>query len=120
MRRMSAKPTKRFSRTDREVFTAYITKYALTQGIFAVEVELCADIAAGMVSTRSTIPGHGFTFHGQDWHRDLPAAIARAKVMVERKLASLEVRRRKLEDLLSGSWEPVPFPTRDEEVSDDE
>lgn len=71
----------------REVFDAWITKYALTQGILKRRVELCDHISPTMVSVISDEWQQHF--HGKDWHQTRAGAIARAKVMKEAKLDSM-------------------------------
>lgn len=73
-------------------FIAYITKYALTQGIYAKPVRDCGD---GMVAT--TLDGYVGYFHKGEWHRSQAAAIARAEDMrvaavkaAEKKIAKLK------------------------------
>jgi hypothetical protein len=75
------------ARGEREQFTAWITKYALTKGILEKRVELCADISETMVS----VIGNGWRehYHGKDWHHTRGAAVERAKQMQTNKLDSL-------------------------------
>lgn len=63
---------------------AYVTKYALTQGILLVEAEQCIDINPGMIAFGKM----GYA-HGNDWHLSLQAALSRAETMRRRKLAAL-------------------------------
>jgi hypothetical protein len=68
-----------------EKIKAYITQYALTKGVIAVDAEVCSDtmIAYGNV-------GYGSHYaHGSDWHRTPEAALARAEEMRKAKIASL-------------------------------
>lgn len=90
--------------SDREKITAYVTKYALTTGIVVVQAEVCSGISENMISVQGRYTA---TFHGEDWHRDLPSAVARAKQMVERKLKSLDKQRQKLVSMRDKTWEPV-------------
>ena len=73
---------------EREVFKAYITKYALTKGIFEVEVEGRFDISTSMVKER----GKGFSpiYHNTDWHRTKESAVEKAASMKEAKIKSLK------------------------------
>jgi len=80
---------------NREVFTAWITKYALTEGIEVVEAELCSDISDKMI----TYGGNGYlsqSAHGNDWHRTPESAIARAEKMRSAKIESMEKQIKKL------------------------
>ncbi len=81
----------------------YITKYALTEGIYSAEADLCSD---RMIVIRSSdrLPTyvHG---EGKDWHRTPQAAIQRAEVMrlkaiqsVKKKLASLQAMKFEISD----------------------
>lgn len=70
--------------------TAWVTKYALTQGIFKVEGTIDPRVSETML----TVPGSANTFpqyfHGNEWHRTLELAIARAEEMRRAKIKSLE------------------------------
>lgn len=81
---------------QRTKFTAYITKYALTQGIFECEVEDCFHISAGMV--KSTKSQH-VIFHKGDWHRSRAEAVAKAEDMRRKKVVSLQASLKKFNDL---------------------
>ncbi len=71
----------------REIFTAWVTRHALTEGIKVVEAELISDISDNMITYDS---GAGKQYaHGNDWHRTSEAAMARAEEMRRTKIASL-------------------------------
>jgi hypothetical protein len=70
--------------SEREKFTAYITKYALTEGILVKTVEDCFDISKSMVKA-----GEHTFFHDNQWHRHREDAVNRAKEMQAAKLRSL-------------------------------
>lgn len=72
----------------------WITKYALSKGIFECEAEVCSDINPAMIDARS----HGY-YHGHDWHRSYDAAVVRAEDMRRAKIKSLEKQLAKLEAL---------------------
>jgi hypothetical protein len=77
----------------------WITKYALTQGIFQVEAadpakDKWPDILS--VKQENTYPQH-FHGEGRDWHRTEAEAIARANEMVADKISSLKKQLKKLE-----------------------
>lgn len=84
-------------RAEREKFIAYITKFALTGGIFEKRVELCSDISADMVSVVGS--PHHETYHGNDWHRTIDSARERAEQMRTAKIASLRKSLAKFEKL---------------------
>lgn len=71
----------------------FITKYALTTGIFAADVEDCGN---GMV--REAVRFGSF-FHGKEWHLTREAAIKHAEVMRLKKVHSLNKQIAKLEAL---------------------
>lgn len=79
-----------------EIITAYITKYALTEGILELRVELVGD---NMVKcTTSTYPQY-FHREGRDWHRTKESAIARAEVIRATKLKSIEKQIKRIKEL---------------------
>lgn len=82
---------------SREQFTAYISKYALSQGILVRDVELCTDISATMVCT----VGNEWRehYHNNDWHRTEADAKARAEQMRLAKIASIQKQIARLEKL---------------------
>lgn len=75
---------------------AYITKYALTQGIFEADGE---ESSAG--GFRFRFPGSYTSeyVYGKDWHKTFPEALSRAEEMRKRKLASLNRQIKKLESI---------------------
>ena len=77
-----------------ERIKAWITKYALTEGIEVVDAEVCGD--GGMITYGNI--GYGSQYaHGKDWHRTPEAAIARAEGMRKAKIASLKKSLAKIE-----------------------
>lgn len=78
----------------------WISKYALTQGIFAVEGERCTSSGSpDMIQARGKgLPAfyHG---EGRDWHLSFDAASSRAEKMREDKLASMRKKMGKLQSL---------------------
>lgn len=67
---------------------AWITKHALTSGIYKARAELCR--ADGMIMVKSSDPSHFDSyFHGKDWCRTEEEAIARAEQMRLKKISSL-------------------------------
>ena len=84
------------NRVSKETIKAWITKYALTEGIEVVDAEVCGEgnmIAYGNV-------GYGSQYaHGKDWHRTPEAALARAEEMRKAKISSLRKSIAKIEAL---------------------
>lgn len=79
--------------------TVWITKYALTAGIKKYEAE---KLNNDMVKVQE--PGcFVMYFHGRQWHADLGSAIAKAEVMREAKIKSLEKSLAKLKKMSFGS-----------------
>lgn len=84
---------------EREVIKAWVTTYALTQGILVVEGEVCHEINSAMLSYRSSGYEYPMNAHGKDWHRTPEAALARAEEMRTAKIASLKKSITRLEAL---------------------
>lgn len=77
-------------------FKAFITKYALTDGIKEVEVEVC-DEYPGMVKGSGLFAlYHG---EGKEWHRTRESAVKKAEEMRVNRIASLKKQITKLEKL---------------------
>lgn len=78
-----------------EKIKAYITQYALTKGVIAVDAELCSET---MISYGNV--GYGSQYaHGNDWHLTPEAALARAEEMRKAKIVSLRKSIAKMEAL---------------------
>lgn len=90
----------------REIFTAWVTKRALTEGIKVVEAELCADISDKMITYGGTGCGRQ-SAHGNDWHRTPEAAVARAEEMRAAKISSLRKSIDRMERMTFVIW---PYP----------
>ena len=71
----------------------FITKYALTQGIFEVEVDECEG-SPGLVADQSRYTSH---YRRPDWHLTREEAADRARVMQATKLGALRRQIRKIE-----------------------
>lgn len=67
----------------------WITRYALTVGIFEVDAEQ-SDRTSGMVSYKRSPDSLMEFAHGKDWHVMRETAVARAEEMKIAKLQSLE------------------------------
>lgn len=72
---------------QKEQFTAWITKYALTKGILERVVETNPSISATMVSVVNAEWSEHY--HGKDWYRNRADAVNRAEQMRLAKIASL-------------------------------
>jgi len=77
---------------------AWVTKYALSDGIYMVEGDVCHGICGDMLKWGVKYGGTA-TAHGKDWHRTPEAALARAEEMRLAKIESLKKSIRKLESL---------------------
>lgn len=75
---------------------AWITKYALTTGIFEITAEITEDGAAYDMHTSIPTFFHG---EGREWHRTKESAIAKAEEMRKKKIASLKKQIEKLEGM---------------------
>lgn len=76
----------------------WITKYALTQGIFEIEAEECGMGFPGMIQTKEEHPSHCHE-EGKDWHRSKESAVKRAEEMRQKKITSLKKKLEKLEKM---------------------
>ena len=76
----------------------WITKYALTQGIFEIEAEECGMGFPGMIQTKEEHPSHCHE-EGKDWHRSKESAVKRAEEMRQKKISSLKKKLEKLEKM---------------------
>lgn len=75
----------------------WITKYALTTGIYAAEAEVCETVEDGtMIRVLSSYGGY---FHKPNWWDNEADAIRRAEVMRKRKIAGLQKQLEKLKAL---------------------
>jgi hypothetical protein len=75
---------------ERQIIKVWVTKYALTSGIFEAQAEICADIDPQMISLKRSQGHLQENFHGKDWHTSVEAAFKRANEMKEKKIVSLE------------------------------
>lgn len=66
----------------------WITKYALTQGVYEVEGE--ASFRDGMFCVPRSEKSFAAYYHKPDWHETKEEAIAQAEKMREAKVKSLE------------------------------
>lgn len=63
----------------------YITKYALSSGIFEAEGELSQHD-----SNYFRVPGAYMSFDSSEWHRSFESAVSKAEEMRKKKIASLQ------------------------------
>lgn len=79
----------------------FITKYALTTGIFEVSESQFDNRGEGMLSGRQSSSHVTEFFHGEgkEWHRTKELAIARAEELRKAKIASLKKTLAKIEAL---------------------
>ncbi|MFP1808905.1 hypothetical protein [Lonsdalea quercina] len=78
--------------------TFYVTKYALTVGIIAVQGRI-ADTSPNMLCYITDDWRYTQYAHGKEWHDNLADAIADCERRRKAKLASIEKQRQKLEKL---------------------
>lgn len=83
--------------TNRTQFMAWVTKYALTEGILKMQVEDCFNTSPTMVKKLNG-PSNVF-FHGKDWHRSYEEAIKRAEEMRAAKLKSIAKQHKRILEL---------------------
>lgn len=76
-----------------KMFTAYITKHALTRGIVQGEAQV-SWVSPEVICVDGSPPVY---YQGNDWHTDLDAARKRAEAMRKAKLAELRRKIAKLE-----------------------
>lgn len=69
----------------------WISKYALTQGIFAVEANEPGTATPGLISVAQA-DTYADCYHGEgrDWHRTYEGAANKANQMLENKIKSLK------------------------------
>lgn len=74
---------------------AYITKYALTQGIEKIEAE---ERLKGLIRDNAQYQSY-YRGEGREWHRDYPSALKRAEAMKAKRITSLKKQIAKLEKM---------------------
>jgi len=79
----------------------WITKYALTKGIFELNGRVCSEITEKMVSDNNKFGGIYYG-EGREWHRTLKDAVLRAKIMRDSKILSLERQLKRLKLITFG------------------
>lgn len=73
----------------------WITKYALSTGVFEADAEVCG--IEDMIEV--TTNGYSAYYHGNDWHANKEDAIKRFNDMRDRKIKSLKKQLLKIEDM---------------------
>lgn len=76
-----------------QTFQVWVSKYALTRGVFEVTVEDCSP---PMVKTLDNYPSF---YHGDDWHRTKAEAVVKAEKMRAAKIISVRRQLNKLEKM---------------------
>lgn len=76
---------------------AYITKYALTQGIYAVDANKCSD---KMIEYKTIGSRYSQYAHGAEFHTCKESAVDRAEQMRQNKLSSLRAQIAKIESIV--------------------
>lgn len=73
----------------------WVTKYALTQGVYETSVDISQEFPKMATEFANQLQ----TYHGNDWHRTKPEAIKRAEDMRAAKLSSLAKSMKKIQAL---------------------
>jgi len=86
-----------------KIITVWITKYALTHGIFAKKV-LISETDNNIIEIIKDEPLYSwaqYQYHkeGKEWHRTKEAAIKKAEELRDRKIKSLERQIEKLKNM---------------------
>lgn len=74
----------------------WISKYALTTGLYEVEVELSNTFPGMVYEKKNMVFYHG---EGREWHRTKEGAVKRAEEMRIRKINSLKKQIKKIENM---------------------
>jgi len=76
----------------------FITKYALTKGVYEIEAKVCESISPDMISeVKEGVCNNCFHGKGKNWHETRESAVERAKKMRDAKVAALKKQIKKLE-----------------------
>lgn len=86
----------------------WITKYALSAGIYDVAAEECGDGMVKEIGARFSTYYHG---EGREWHRTKESAAARAEELRKAKIKSLKRQLAKLESLTFAALEKINADT---------
>lgn len=96
--------------TKQPTFTAYVTKYAFTDGILEVQAVQSASKPDRMITVYGpTLASYGQSFFGEgkDWHRTLGEAQARVETMRQAKMKALQKQLKRLQEL-----DPAGMPAK--------
>ena len=82
-----------------ETIRVWITKYALTQGIYEVEVTECDNGMVSQKPQKGSLCNMNSYYHGEgrEWHRTREGAVAKAEAMRKKKIAAIRKQLLKLE-----------------------
>lgn len=81
-----------------EQFTVWITKWALTKGIYQTTVEDCLESSSMMVREKTGSLGANY-FNELEWHRTREDAVKQAEEMRVKKLRSLDKQINRIREL---------------------
>jgi len=85
------------SKRNNPICVAWVTKYALTQGIFKTEGENCVDINPDMFAYKTN--GYKNSAFKNEWFLTESEAISHAEEMRGKKIASLTKQIKKMKNL---------------------
>ena len=83
---------------NNEIKKVWVTKYALTQGIFSMEGKVSKDTPSVVAQVNVKYP-FVFALKGVDWHETLEEAVDQAEKMRLKKIKSLQKQIKKLENI---------------------
>lgn len=86
---------------ERETIHVWITKYALTKGIFELDVDPPDEKFPGMIWDKENPLQK---FHGSEWHRTKTSAMIRAEKMRRNKIRFHEKHLKFLESFVFNPW----------------
>lgn len=84
---------------DNPMVHVWITKYALTQGVYEVNGEQCLDINENMISVVGRNGFGNICYHRPDWYTSQAEADAQVRKMIDAKIKSLKKSLAKMETL---------------------
>lgn len=77
----------------------WVTKYALTSGIFEVDARHCLETSDKMIEVKGEGAFSTAHYHKPDWHTSREDAVARACEMRDKKVSSMEKKLKRLRDM---------------------
>jgi len=72
------------------IIEVYITKHALTKGIWKANADDLNGKYDGMIAVGDLMNRQYFHYEGTEWHRTFESAKAKAEAMRDKKIASLK------------------------------